>query len=207
MGGHVDRRPALPEDERVWVPQGEVLRHHSGAYGPHTEFARVSAMKSFRRGEGLPGAVWSTRRPEVWQELGSHFVRAEVAKASGIDAAIGFPIFKGNEIAAVVVWRVEDTAQALFDVDDFEQFIANLERKKLSQASSMRVAVADAMRYSLEAGGKRFRPALVTGTHDALGGTSPDAAAQVVDRQPIVAVLGVLECERQQSRLLGFGPV
>jgi regulator of protease activity HflC (stomatin/prohibitin superfamily) len=32
---------------------------------------------------------------------------------------------RGNpvEIAGVVVWRVEDTAQALFDVDDFEQFV------------------------------------------------------------------------------------
>jgi regulator of protease activity HflC (stomatin/prohibitin superfamily) len=32
---------------------------------------------------------------------------------------------RGNpvEIAAVVVWRVEDTAQALFDVDDFEHFV------------------------------------------------------------------------------------
>ena len=32
---------------------------------------------------------------------------------------------RGNpiEIAAVVVWRVEDTAQAMFDVDDFENFV------------------------------------------------------------------------------------
>ena len=32
---------------------------------------------------------------------------------------------RGNpvEIAAVVVWRVEDTGQALFDVEDFEQFV------------------------------------------------------------------------------------
>ncbi len=32
---------------------------------------------------------------------------------------------RGNpvEIGAVVVWRVRDTAQALFDVDDFEQFV------------------------------------------------------------------------------------
>ncbi|MBK7658236.1 MAG: SPFH domain-containing protein [Betaproteobacteria bacterium] len=32
---------------------------------------------------------------------------------------------RGNpvEIAAVVVWRVEDTAQALFDVDNFENFV------------------------------------------------------------------------------------
>jgi len=33
---------------------------------------------------------------------------------------------RGNpiEIAAVVVWRVEDTAQALFDVDNFERYVA-----------------------------------------------------------------------------------
>ena len=32
---------------------------------------------------------------------------------------------RGNpvEIGAVVVWRVEDTAQALFDVEDFENFV------------------------------------------------------------------------------------
>ena len=33
-------------------------------------------------------------------------------------------------------------------INDFEQFLANLERHKLSEASSMRVAVADAMRRS-----------------------------------------------------------
>ncbi len=33
-------------------------------------------------------------------------------------------------------------------VEDFEKFIANLEKQKMSQASSMRVAVADAMRRS-----------------------------------------------------------
>jgi hypothetical protein len=32
---------------------------------------------------------------------------------------------RGNpvEIAAVVVWRVKDTAQAVFDVDDFERYV------------------------------------------------------------------------------------
>ncbi|MCF2529974.1 SPFH domain-containing protein [Yinghuangia soli] len=34
--------------------------------------------------------------------------------------------FDGNpiEIAAVVVWQVQDTAQAMFEVDDFEEFVA-----------------------------------------------------------------------------------
>ncbi len=33
---------------------------------------------------------------------------------------------RGNpvDIAAVVVWRVQDTAKAVFDVDDFEEYVA-----------------------------------------------------------------------------------
>ncbi|WP_175407714.1 SPFH domain-containing protein [Streptomyces sp. TRM64462] len=37
-----------------------------------------------------------------------------------VNDAYGNPI----ELAAVVVWRVEDTAQALFEVDDYEQFVS-----------------------------------------------------------------------------------
>jgi putative methionine-R-sulfoxide reductase with GAF domain len=47
--------------------------------------------------------VWSSERPLVLEELGSHFVRAEIAKASGIGAAVGFPLFRGTELTAVVV--------------------------------------------------------------------------------------------------------
>ncbi len=94
---------AFIQGTEIWIPDGQVLRHHAGAYRGNSEFARVSAVKTFRRGEGLPGAVWSTRRPEVWNELGAHFVRAELAAASGIEAAVGFPIFRGDEVAAVVV--------------------------------------------------------------------------------------------------------
>lgn len=87
----------------VWVPQGDVLRYHSGAYGRHSEFARVSAIKTFRSGEGLPGAVWKSGRPAIWEELGPHFVRSEIARAAGIEAAVGFPIFREDELVAVVV--------------------------------------------------------------------------------------------------------
>ncbi|MGC4093890.1 MAG: hypothetical protein QM756_39490 [Polyangiaceae bacterium] len=87
----------------VWVPDGDLLRHHSGAYGHHTEFARVSAQKTFRFGEGLPGSVWASGKPEVWKELSSHFVRSEVANAAGLDAALGMPLYRGSEVSAVVV--------------------------------------------------------------------------------------------------------
>jgi len=52
---------------------------------------------------------------------------------------------RGNpvEIAAVVVWRVEDTAQALFDVEDFEHFV------KVQSESALRHV---ATRYNYDEG-------------------------------------------------------
>jgi GAF domain len=89
-----------------------VLVLRAGAYGPHSEFARVSGRSRFRRGEGLPGNVWSTEQALVWRDLGSHFVRAEVAAAAGIDAALGFPWFRGRELAGVVTLLFSTTADA-----------------------------------------------------------------------------------------------
>jgi hypothetical protein len=86
----------------LWTPKDDWLVLRSGAYGRHTEFARVSARSRFRRGEGLPGAVWATQQALVWRDLGSHFVRAEHAAAAGIDAAVGFPCFHGRELVGVV---------------------------------------------------------------------------------------------------------
>ncbi|MDX3004330.1 SPFH domain-containing protein [Kribbella solani] len=56
----------------------------------------------------------STRR-EVSTRIRNH--ETSVAKVNDAD---GNPI----EIAAVVVWQVEDTAQATFEVDDFVEFVA-----------------------------------------------------------------------------------
>jgi regulator of protease activity HflC (stomatin/prohibitin superfamily) len=55
---------------------------------------------------------------------------------------------RGNpvEIGAVVVWRVEDTAQALFDVEDFEQFV------KVQSESALRHV---ATRYDYDEGEER----------------------------------------------------
>jgi regulator of protease activity HflC (stomatin/prohibitin superfamily) len=64
-----------------------------------------------------PGLRWVnpfTRRRRVSTRIRNH--ETAVAKVNDAD---GNPI----EIAAVVVWRVEDTAQALYDVDDFVRFV------------------------------------------------------------------------------------
>lgn len=97
----------------LWVPKGDALVLRAGAYGPHTEFARVSARSRFRRGEGLPGSVWERERGLVWSDLGTHFVRAEYAAAAGIDGAIGFPWFQGRELAGVVTLLLTSATDAV----------------------------------------------------------------------------------------------
>jgi hypothetical protein len=94
---------SLVQAIEVWVPRGEVLVPSSGVYGEHVEFARVSTRSRFRRGEGLPGAVWSTERALLWRELGADFVRAEQAREAGIDAALAMPVFDHGSLNAVIV--------------------------------------------------------------------------------------------------------
>jgi hypothetical protein len=96
----------------LWIPLEDTLVLSAGAYGLHTEFARVSGKSRFRMGEGLPGAVWARQGALVWHDLSTHFVRGEHAAAAGIDAAIGFPWFKGNELVAVVTLLLTASADA-----------------------------------------------------------------------------------------------
>jgi hypothetical protein len=105
-----DRSPI--QGAELWIPNGEALVLRSGAYRRHVEFARVSARSRFRRGEGLPGAVWATQQALVWHDLGSHFVRAEYAAAAGIDAALGVPWFQGRDLAGVLVFLLTSSAAA-----------------------------------------------------------------------------------------------
>jgi hypothetical protein len=140
----MDDHRSIVQGAEVWVPRADLLVAREGAYGAHTEFARVSARTTFRRGEGLPGAVWSTGQALLWRDLGVHFVRAEHAAAAGVDAAVGFPVFRGQELCAVVVlllthlcdsagcvelWRADDDMRILkheaghyCHAGDFERF-------------------------------------------------------------------------------------
>jgi hypothetical protein len=67
------------------------------------------------RTTGLRWVVPIATRREVSTRIRNH--ETAVAKVNDLD---GNPI----EIAAVVVWQVEDTAQAMFEVDDFVEFVA-----------------------------------------------------------------------------------
>jgi regulator of protease activity HflC (stomatin/prohibitin superfamily) len=67
------------------------------------------------RTDGLRWVNPITARKEISTRIRNH--ETAVAKVNDAD---GNPI----EIAAVVVWQVEDTAQAMFEVDDFVRFVA-----------------------------------------------------------------------------------
>jgi regulator of protease activity HflC (stomatin/prohibitin superfamily) len=81
--------------------------------------ARVIQLFGRYRGTvRAPGLHWVNpfaRRRKVSVRIRNH----ETAQAK-VNDADGNPI----EIAAVVVWQVKDTAQALYAVDDFTQFVA-----------------------------------------------------------------------------------
>jgi regulator of protease activity HflC (stomatin/prohibitin superfamily) len=62
---------------------------------------------------------WVNPFTVLWRERVSLRVRNFQSDRIKVNDASGNPI----EIAAVVVWRVVDTAKAVFDVEDFEQFV------------------------------------------------------------------------------------
>ena len=58
---------------------------------------------------------------------------------------------RGNpiEIAAVVVWRVQDTAQAMFDVDDYENYVPTQSESALRHLASLYAYDGDAGEITL----------------------------------------------------------
>ena len=63
---------------------------------------------------------WANPFTIFWRQQISLRVRNFQSERIKVNDASGNPI----EIAAVIVWRVIDTAKAVFDVEDFEQFVS-----------------------------------------------------------------------------------
>lgn len=99
-----DKLPSFIRAIEVWRPDGDLLQLDSGAYGDLTEFESASVELILRKNQGLPGACWATKRPEVWHTLGERFVRADSALEAGIGAAVALPFFHGSELVAVVAF-------------------------------------------------------------------------------------------------------
>ena len=110
-----------PNEARVLILfgayQGTVRQ--SGFWWANPFYSKVrarSAALEKRRKAGASAAAQSPRGPSVKISLRARNFNSEKLK---VNEKRGNPI----EIAAVIVWRVDDTAKAAFDVDDFESYV------------------------------------------------------------------------------------
>lgn len=73
-----------------------------------TEFRRVTAGTSMGRGEGLPGRVWASGRPELVPDLNDPgaptFLRLVAARDAGLTGALAVPILVGDTVDAVLAF-------------------------------------------------------------------------------------------------------
>jgi regulator of protease activity HflC (stomatin/prohibitin superfamily) len=79
--------------------------------------AAITLFGSYRGTDRMPGLRW------VWPWMGK--TRITVRANNVVSEKLKVNDLRGNpiEIATNVVWRVADTAQALFDVDDYRAFV------------------------------------------------------------------------------------
>ena len=69
--------------------------------------------------EDRDGLWWTNPLTAIWRVQVSRRVRNFQSDRLKVNDASGSPIV----MAAVIVWRVVDTARAIFDVQEFEQFV------------------------------------------------------------------------------------
>src|SRR4051812_42424103 len=116
------RDKSLVQAVELWYPQGEVMAFGAGAYRGNDELRRAREATSFHQGEGLPGAVWENGKALLW-ELSAMFLPADLAASVGVDAAIGYPLFEGGRLFAVMTLLLSHRAEApscleIWDVAD-----------------------------------------------------------------------------------------
>jgi len=68
------------------------------------EFERATRELTFVPGSGLPGRVWSSRKPEYIPDVlfDENFTRINIAQREGLHAAFGFPILLGSEVLGAI---------------------------------------------------------------------------------------------------------
>ena len=105
------------------------------------EFEGADWQFTFDPGLGLPGRVWSSRKPAYIPDvaLDKNLPRGPIAEREGLHAAIGFPILLGRELLGVIEFfsrEIRQPDQELLDMvatigSQIGQFI---ERKRAEEA-------------------------------------------------------------------------
>ena len=89
--------------------------------------AKLATAKGARQGGSQAGAAKAPSRHKI--SLRARTLNGERLK---VNDKRGNPV----EIAAIVIWRVQDTAQAAFDVDDYEKYVETQSESALRHLAS-----------------------------------------------------------------------
>lgn len=111
----------------AWIPSqdGMVLELSPVWYiNSSKDSASGTALEQFRLcseefilspASGLPGRVWSSQQPEwipdVSAQSETYFLRNYIARACGIKAGFGIPIFTNHQVLAVLVFFMSEARQ------------------------------------------------------------------------------------------------
>ncbi len=136
----------------VWlVDHGDDVLRCAAAYGREEvdvlPFERDSLERSFERGIGLPGRVWSSGQPSWIPDLAedANFPRVRSALSLGLRSGAGFPIMLGSQVlGAMEFFSIEPKGRD----GELTQLMTNLGRQ-MAQFSE-RKAVEEELRISEE---------------------------------------------------------
>lgn len=105
-----------------------------------TFYNESKLVKSFVKGEGLPGLVWETGTVQFIPDIATNegFIRKRAAKKAGLKGAYGVPMhFKGEPIGVVVLGLNTEEKQSPVFTSLFEKFTKNfgieIQRKRLEE--------------------------------------------------------------------------
>ena len=93
----------------AWLPSpdGKQLQHSQAWYSSLAdmeEFTNQSKKFTFPPGIGLPGSVWSSKKPQWRRNVNTDtsFLRAQIADKYGLKAAMGIPVLADKKVVAVL---------------------------------------------------------------------------------------------------------
>ncbi len=99
----------------AWMPvvgSSQLHMSHMWSAGGQAadRFVRASRGMRFEPGEGVPGRVWETGRPQTLIDLTDpqQFVRSEEARKAGIRSGVAVPVLAGDRVIAVMLFFMGD---------------------------------------------------------------------------------------------------
>ncbi len=123
-------------------------------------FLRLTEETRFRAGEGLPGRVLETARPEWMEDLtrDGNFPRLRAARACGLAGGFAFPVLAGKEVAAVLEFFFEEPAPPDADLLDLSGHLGTLLGRVVerTRAEAERRASESRLRRTVETANEAF---------------------------------------------------